>query len=173
MLGFELNSKKKDSYIRQASENIQKAMDEIRGITYRLNPSIIQLSGLNGALSDLASKTKSEHDLNVVFQQHSKKTAIPYPLQIAVFRIVQAQLDNIIKHAEATKAEITLVAKGNKLLLSITDNGKGFNEKKSPKKLGLQNIFNRVYFHNGEVFLKTSPGDGCTLEAHFTINNEQ
>jgi two-component system sensor histidine kinase UhpB len=170
MLGMELKEKRKNSHLVQASENIQKAMDEIRTISYRLNPSIIQLAGLGGALADLAGKTKAEHKLKVSFHQHTKKTHIPYPLQIAVFRIVQAQLDNIIKHSEAAKVEITLITKGNTLLLSIADNGKGFDENESPKKLGLQNIFNRVHFHNGEVSLKTAPGEGCLLEASFPLD---
>lgn len=173
MLGFELEQKKTNSHLTRASENIQKAMDEIRTISYRLNPSIIQLTGLNAALADLAGKTKTTLNLNVSFKHNTRGTAIPYPLQIAVFRIVQAQLDNIIRHAQATEAEITLIAKNNSLLLSITDNGVGFDEKRSPKKLGLQNIFNRVHFHNGKVSLKTSPGEGCLLEVRFYLDSRK
>jgi len=173
MLGFELDKKNTNSYITQAIKNIQTAMDEIRTISYRLNPSIIQLAGLDGALADLASKSKVTHNINVSFRQSGKSIFIPYPLQIAIFRIVQAQLDNIIKHAQATEAQITLAAKNNQLILTIMDNGVGFNEKLSSKKLGLQNIFNRVHFHNGKVFLKTALGKGCKLEAHFHLDNRE
>ncbi|MES1198347.1 MAG: PAS domain S-box protein [Chitinophagaceae bacterium] len=170
MLGIEMENQKANPHLSQASENIQKAMDEIRNISYRLNPSIIQLAGLNGALSDLASKTKAAGVLNLAFQQNTKNFSIPFPIQITVFRIVQAQLDNIIKHAQATEAKISLEIKKNMLILKINDNGIGFDQKLSPQKLGLQNIFNRVHFHDGKVFLRTAPGHGCLLEVHFYLD---
>jgi PAS domain S-box-containing protein len=169
MLGVEQEKKKSNSFIVQASENIQKAMDEIRNISYRLNPAIIQLVGLKGALTDLAEKTGSAHNLKITFNHKISNIKISYPLQIAVFRIVQAQLDNIVKHAGATEARISLAVMKNDLMLTVADNGTGFDEKLSPKKLGLQNIFNRVHFHNGEVHIKTGLGKGCVLEAKFGL----
>ena len=85
-------------------------------------------------------------------------------MQLMVFRIVQEQLSNVFKHSKATEAEIKLAVAKNELVVSITDNGMGFEPKRRMKGIGLMNITSRAEVHNGRVEISSSPGNGCTLK---------
>jgi two-component system, NarL family, sensor histidine kinase UhpB len=83
---------------------------------------------------------------------------------LMVFRIVQEQVSNVIKHAKATEAEIKLIVHGQDLKIVITDNGIGFDPRKRGKGIGLMNITSRAEVHNGTVDVLSAPGKGCTLK---------
>jgi signal transduction histidine kinase len=85
--------------------------------------------------------------------------------QLMLFRIIQEQVTNVLKHAQATHLVIELVADLKVISLTITDNGKGFDKEavKYKKGLGLHNIANRTELFNGKVNMITSPGNGCKL----------
>jgi signal transduction histidine kinase len=76
-------------------------------------------------------------------------------------------LNNIIKHSEASEAEIELKKRGNGLLLIIKDNGKGFDTSVKRKGIGLKNIEHRTEIYNGNVEIISSPGNGCKMEISF------
>ncbi|HNP54948.1 MAG TPA: ATP-binding protein, partial [Ferruginibacter sp.] len=94
--------------------------------------------------------------------------------QLMVFRIVQEQTGNIVKHSGATEASITIYQEDNIVQLRISDNGKGFDasDKEKVKGIGLINIFNRVDAYNGTVDIQTAPGKGCTLNIQFPFDPE-
>jgi two-component system sensor histidine kinase UhpB len=83
--------------------------------------------------------------------------------QVTLFRIIQEQINNILKHSAASSFQITLAVKKENLHLLIQDNGKGMDAKSIQKGLGLQNIFNRVEWHNGTAEINTGPGEGFRL----------
>jgi len=80
-----------------------------------------------------------------------------------LFRIIQEQLNNIIKHAEASAILIRLITDEGQLMLVIADNGKGFDTSINKKGLGINNIISRTELFNGKVQVDTSPGEGCTM----------
>ena len=91
--------------------------------------------------------------------------------QLMVFRIVQEQTNNIIKHAGATEVGISLKENDNNIQLVISDNGVGFNKESMKRKgLGFVNIFNRIDAYNGKVDIVTSPGNGCLLDITFPVS---
>jgi two-component system sensor histidine kinase UhpB len=81
-----------------------------------------------------------------------------------IFRIVQEQISNIIKHSKATEAEIKLTAARNEIVVTISDNGIGFDPRKRMRGIGLMNITSRAEVHNGKVEVMSSPGNGCTVK---------
>jgi two-component system sensor histidine kinase UhpB len=88
---------------------------------------------------------------------------IPENKQLMLFRIIQEQLNNIVKHAQALRVQINLHRTPSALLLEIKDDGTGFDPVKTRKGLGLTNIRNRVELFNGSVAIDSAPGKGCTL----------
>ena len=84
-------------------------------------------------------------------------------MQTNLYRIVQEQLTNILKHAEASKVKI-FVRKTKKLIkLNVADDGKGFNLLTLKDGIGLENIKRRAEMFSGKCKLKSSPGNGCEL----------
>ena len=84
--------------------------------------------------------------------------------ELMLYRIVQEQLNNITKYATAKNAAIIVKTENGNLLLSVADNGIGFDTTQKSKGIGLKNISNRVEFYSGNMNVISAPGKGCTLE---------
>jgi signal transduction histidine kinase len=90
-------------------------------------------------------------------------------LKMAIFRITQEQLNNVLKHAEATHIQISIRENETVLSLRISDNGKGFDTRKKRKGIGINNIINRAEFFSGHVIIDSSPGKGCLMSVDFRL----
>ena len=88
-----------------------------------------------------------------------------------VFRIAQEQLNNILKHARATEVTISLLQNKKSIILSISDNGVGFDTGKKQKGNGLDNIKSRAASYNGTGDFVSQPGQGCVLTVTFPDTN--
>lgn len=86
---------------------------------------------------------------------------------MGIYRIIQEQFNNILKHADAQKIIIRLVQDKKKTVLSIKDDGVGFDTGKKAKGVGLMNIKTRASLFNGEMMVISSPGNGCELKVIF------
>jgi signal transduction histidine kinase len=84
-------------------------------------------------------------------------------LELAFYRIIQEQLNNILKHAEATRVSIVLRQMDDGLFLSIRDDGKGFDPAAKAPGIGLEKIRRRAAVLNGELKILSAPGKGCEL----------
>ena len=152
-------------HLRQAGENVQKAIDEIRNISHRLNPATLQYIGLEGAIDDLVTKINNTGKVNISFTSSLKsEEKIDEEVELALFRIVQEQINNILKHSEAYEVSIDLSLNTGKLKLTITDDGKGHDLQLKKQGLGLKNIFNRAEFHKGFAEIFSEPGKGFMLQ---------
>jgi two-component system sensor histidine kinase UhpB len=81
-----------------------------------------------------------------------------------IYRILQEQLSNIIKYSNAEEASITIKKENDSLVLTITDNGVGFDPSAKSDGIGLKNIKSRVEHYSGKMQIISAPGKGCTLE---------
>jgi PAS domain S-box-containing protein len=154
-----------NKYLQQSAENLQRAIDEIRNISHRLNPATIQYIGLEGAIEDLVTKINTTGKVYISFTS-SLKTGekIDDEVELALFRIVQEQINNVLKHSDAYKVSIDLTLEKGKLKLTITDDGKGHDLQIKKHGLGLKNIFNRAEFHKGFAEIFSEPGKGFMLQ---------
>ena len=84
--------------------------------------------------------------------------------KVTIYRIVQEQLNNVLKHAQASSVNIQLNTAGDHVNLLIEDNGKGFDTNAQRKGIGITNIISRAELFNGKVKIDSSPGNGCRLE---------
>ena len=86
-----------------------------------------------------------------------------------VYRVVQEQLNNIIKYADAKKVSVALYIKGDHVYLTIKDDGNGFNPGHVKTGIGLKNIKSRQDAFYGHLNIHSAPGKGCELEASFNL----
>jgi len=152
-------------YLQQTKENLQKAIDEMRKISHRLNPATLKYIGLEGSINDLVNNINNAGNININFTSLvPDMTKIHDDVQLALFRIIQEQLNNILKHANATNVSITLSHQNSKINLTIIDDGAGYDLGVKKHGLGLRNIFNRTEFYKGTAQIFTEPGKGFKLQ---------
>ncbi|MES1250265.1 MAG: ATP-binding protein, partial [Chitinophaga rupis] len=127
---------------------------------------------LDKALSNLINNLPSSSSLQLELDTQSYHEDIrDENMKLMCYRIVQVQLNNIIKHAHAKDATIQLKKEPDYLELVIQDNGIGFDTKKGSKGIGLRNIKNRVGLYNGAVAIDSEPGKGCTLRITIPLSS--
>lgn len=160
------DEKERLSLLDKSIVNISNAVSEIRRISRSLVPASLSDLGLILSIEDLLDSLKVAKGIKVEFYHSADiESTISEKGKLMLFRIIQEQVTNVLKHAEATQLVIEMIADSGSISLSITDNGKGFDlEKvKSKKGVGLRNIANRTELFNGKMNMVTSPGNGCKL----------
>lgn len=157
-------------FIVKGQEYISMAMEEIRKLSKKLiTPAFIR-SGLNNSIDDLIENTMAAKKITIKSEiDLPDETDLDEGLKLTIYRIMQEQLNNIIKHAEASAVSILIRKKEDVVILSIVDNGKGFDMNQERNGIGITNINSRAGLYNGKVEIDSSPGNGCRLNV--TLQN--
>jgi signal transduction histidine kinase len=120
--------------------------------------------GLIESVQEICDSLKKTQGFAVDFNyRHFNENELPENLKLMFFRIIQEQINNILRHAEADTIQIGLLSDAEHIILNVADNGKGFDSTNYKKGLGLINIINRAGLFNGKVDINASPGKGCTI----------
>ena len=148
----------------RSQENLTLAMEEIRQLSQSLVAPSLGGIGLDQALKKLIANLPQSSTLELQLDiSHYRDDIRDESMKLMCYRIVQVQLNNIIKHAHAHRATIQLKREPDRLELTIQDDGIGFDTTKKSNGIGLRNIRNRVGFYNGTVTIDSEPGKGCIL----------
>jgi PAS domain S-box-containing protein len=160
-------------FVSRSNEYLSEAIKELRRISHNLSPGILKDISLEAAIQDVVDQINNSGKLYISFRKRNylkNNNKIDEGIRLAVLRIAQEQVNNIIKHAEASQVTIQLFITKSKIALSIKDDGKGFDEENTKKGLGLHNIFNRTEYYQGQVHLKSTPGKGTLLKIEIPLN---
>lgn len=142
---------------------IDNAVNEIRALTRdQVTPQ--KKIDLKDLIQSLVDKLNEHADVKTTFKYNVGKAVINDDLKINIYRIVQEGINNILKHASAKSAVITVKAERKKLYVSIVDDGKGLDTTQKYKGVGLNNILNRVDSYNGSIAIDSGPKKGCRIE---------
>jgi len=154
----------KDELIAKSSKNVISVITEIRKLSQSLMIPSLEDLGLLDSIEDLVESINATKRIHAVFL-HEKidETALNENQKLTLFRITQEALNNIVRHANATRTTIELSNNKKRVQLTIKDNGKGFDSFSAKKGAGLNNIRNRVYLLSGQLTINTHPGKGCAL----------
>ncbi len=150
--------------IRLAHSNLAAIVNEIRQLSQSLVPPTLGDLGLVESILELCDSLKRAHSFQVEFlHRHFREDELPENLKLMIFRIIQEQVSNIIRHAQAGSMQIKLQSDAEYIVLSISDDGKGFDLLNYKRGMGLNNISNRAGLFNGKVEIHSAPGKGCTV----------
>ncbi|RYG46955.1 MAG: hypothetical protein EOO01_15520 [Chitinophagaceae bacterium] len=150
---------------------LQDAVTELRKISHSLIPGTLRDISLEAAIEEVVQNINTTRKLKITYHKEigpNGKNIVP-EIQLAILRIVQEQCNNILKHANATEASISLYIDSQKILLLISDNGNGFDTVNTKKGLGLNNIFNRTAYYHGTIQLVSSAGNGCSMQIRIPL----
>ena len=160
----------REELLQKTYTNITAAIEEIRMLSRSLVPPSLGDIGLTEAITELVEDLNLTQKLQFKLRSADlEKYHIPDNIKLMVYRIVQEQLNNIIKHSKATKAEIKLAVSKKNLNITVRDNGVGFEVNKKTKGIGLNNIASRAELHNGKIDIISFPGKGCNLKVSIPI----
>ena len=159
-----------DEHIDKATSYQLMAVEEIRKLSRTLNTSLVKVIGLSRSIDDIIINMKAFQQIETKFHYDQKLDKLLSDDQkLMIFRILQEQTNNIIKYADAKNVTVSLIEENNKIHLSITDDGKGFDTSVQSKGIGFINIYNRVDAFGGEVDLISFPNKGCSLNIVFPL----
>lgn len=164
-------SKELENHFQKTNNLIEEAYQEVRSIAHLKNSGVIAKNGLLPAIKQLAKNASGVKNLNFEVQDFGLEKRLENSLEIAIFRIIQELVTNIIKHAEATEASILLTNHTDVLNIIIEDNGKGFKTNAISKTggMGITNIEKRVEHMGGTMEIDSSPGKGTSIIINIPI----
>ena len=158
--------------LKQSSGFILNAIEEIRKLSQTLVTPLIKHFGLSKAIEGLLDDVSAVNTLQIELTADSfYEDDIKYDFKLSIFRIVQEQMNNILKHSSATTVNIELIRNEHEVHLKIQDNGIGFDIGQQRKGIGIYNIISRSDLYNGIVDIRSSPGNGCTIGIVFPVKN--
>jgi signal transduction histidine kinase len=151
----------------KTTQLLDAAINEIRSLSHSLAIIYKFEVGLTEALQEMINMIRLTRGFSIDLSIHAalnERTSSDQKL--AIYRIVQEQMNNIIKYAHASEVTVYVDVTTDEIYLKIGDNGKGFNPLKVEKGLGLNNIINRAEALEGKVTIESSPGNGCQVTVH-------
>jgi len=159
-------------YINRSSKYTMMAIEAIRKLTKGLTTDTIKSLGLCEAIDNITRDTMEVNPIKIfcaldIFIENR----VNDKFKLNFFRIVQEQLNNILKHAKATEVKISLSQNKKSITLIISDNGVGFDTNKKPKGIGIANIKSRAATYNGTADFVSQPGQGCVLNVTFPVTD--
>lgn len=158
------STEKEAEWLKQSVESIHSSLEEIRNLSHHLAPITFKGNNLISAVEDLIRVFNKGKLFEVITHFDDLTNAnLSSDLQLNLYRIIQEQLQNIIKHSNAARIELSVRLFSNVLRLRIYDNGKGFNTKHTTSGIGLRNIKNRTEMFHGFCIINSSEGKGCEI----------
>ncbi|MEI9947151.1 MAG: PAS domain-containing protein [Chitinophagaceae bacterium] len=161
---------KRHIYLDMSYGFIQEAMTGIKRISKALVIPGTHIISLSDNIKNLIHDLSLMHPLNIEFRGDDiEADLLNEKLQLTIFRIVQEQLNNILIHSGATKAEVKLKRLKKDILLFISDNGEGCDILKEKGGVGIINIKTRAELHDGKVAIVSTPGNGYELKVKLSV----
>ena len=149
--------------LQEISDASAIALKETREIAHTLHPYQIEALGLTTALHSLVDKFENASEIEFAVAIDQVETDVPHDAAIAIYRIAQEWLTNIVKHASARSVSVSLLANASRLELEIVDDGVGFDPHTVKKGLGLKGIEERSRMVGASLSVSSTPGAGSSL----------
>ncbi len=151
----------------KAEQLLSEAIRETRQVSHELIPLLLEEYGLEVAIQDFCQRFSHT---GLQLSCHGLESRLERHLETAVYRIAQELVNNIVKHAGATRARIEVFKEGDWVVIEAQDNGKGMAEgQPNGKGIGLKTISDRVKLLEGIISIDAAPGRGTLITISLPI----
>ena len=149
-------------------ELVARCSKSANNISRTLRPSVLDSFGVIAAIEMEAEEFEKRTGISCPINQVDEGMEISPDTSIALFRIFQETLTNIMKHAKAGQVKVDICNRADGVDLVVSDDGIGLKEtdRLKPRSFGLRGIQERVAHLNGEVNISSIPGQGTTVAVH-------
>ena len=153
--------------VREIQERVVELSDVVRHLAYQLHPSILDDLGLPIALQRLVEDFTARSHIRGSFEHKNIPAAVPQEIATCLYRITQESLNNVVRHAEASQVDVELTGAQSELVVTITDNGVGFDSEQlrnGSHGLGLLGMKERVALVHGNLHVVSAVGKGTRVQ---------
>ncbi|NPV28917.1 MAG: sensor histidine kinase [Firmicutes bacterium] len=154
------------SELARLKEMVRSSLQDIRKIIFDLRPMALDDLGLVGGLRRLLGELEERHGLPIEFLFFGRERRLGRTYEVAIFRIIQEALNNVIKHAEASRVVVKLELLSERVVAVVKDDGKGFDLQAVEARgehYGLLNMQERAQLLEGELRIKSASGQGTEI----------
>lgn len=168
--------------IRDLKKLVRSSLQEIRRIIFDLRPMSLDDLGLIATLKQYTNRFMEETNIDVILETYPEYVSINPLIEVAVFRIIQEALNNVVKHANATQIFVSLKILEDMLIASVIDNGKGFDltdEYFAPSRnidyggFGIYSMKQRAELMKGKFSINSRVGKGTTVRIEIPLNPQE
>ena len=140
--------------------------ETIRHLTHELHPGILQYAGLTAALRNHCQELERDRGLPVILHADDDLRSVPADVALCLYRVTQEALQNVVRHAKASQVRVVVTRDGTDLLLTIGDDGRGFDlaERRGRGGLGLISLDERVRLVRGRLTIDSQPQRGTEIQ---------
>lgn len=156
--------------VEKIKRMIFDASNEIRTVSHQMMPRALTQFGLLDALEDMLEISFRNTDIEYKFNHQNMAERLPQDAEIGLYRVAQELISNVIKHSKARIVDIKLYRTDNECVLSVSDDGIGFDSIQS-EGIGLTNISSRVNTLKGRFTVSSKPGNGTSAVVKLKIES--
>ena len=149
--------------VTHISELVSSGIQTVRQVVSELRPNLLDDVGLTAAVRDYVKNFKRDSGIECKLVLPRIGVALSENQAVTVFRIIQESLNNVSKHAKASKVEIRFSRHADSLVLEIRDNGIGFDQARKEHNFGLLGIKERAMMIGGKATIESTPGEGTLV----------
>ncbi len=161
LLALEANGHSDPARLEDCRRLVDEAVQNVREMSHLLRPTILDDFGLDAGIRWLAERFAQRTGIEVNYQS-TFRDRLPDESETHFFRIVQEALTNVARHSGATRVDINLHREGDRIHLTMKDNGRGFNNGNTPGGLGLVGMRARARSIGAELTIRSQ--DGVVIE---------
>ncbi|HWK58878.1 MAG TPA: 7TM-DISM domain-containing protein [Parapedobacter sp.] len=168
---FRLHEEKRK--VREIMADLDKTQQEIRSISHNLMPKTLSKLGLIPAIDELVNSLKAAYPaIKISFYRQSVTLGFSETARVNIYRIVQELLNNAIRHAAATEISLQLINHGDTLVISVEDDGKGFDPQHvAANGIGLQSMQSRASVMGGQLTVDSGKKRGTFISVALPIDS--
>jgi two-component system sensor histidine kinase DegS len=155
--------------IYEIQKMVDQAVEQVRALSYDLNPAVVERAGLQFALDRLIGRTRAQFG-GAVRLLFDASVRVPLDTANAWYKIAELALENAVKHAGATKIEVHVKSRSKRAIMEVQDNGSGFSileAKLKPAGLGLLLIEHYATQAPISIDIKSTPGKGTVVRSTY------
>lgn len=158
--------------LNRLADQVERAAHNVRSISHAMMPKALTELGLEAALQDLAQAISTQTSLQVEFNTIGQQVRLSPEQELALYRVAQELLNNTLKHAKATEADLQLIYRKDHVVLLVEDNGIGLNNP-DKKGHGFHNIQSRLQALNADIHYESREGAGLVVNIKLPLHELQ
>lgn len=144
-------------------KQINSLYEDVRKMSHELSPPLLTLLGLQETIARHIAETQLHTEVRFDLHFHELPAAIDSQRAYQIYRVVQEAVQNVVKHSGASECEIQLIGYDNEVVVTIEDNGRGFDLSQMPTGIGLTNMKSRIEGLGGQFSVHSQTGRGASL----------
>lgn len=167
------NNKEIKSLAQSSQQFITEAMQDVRQLLLNLSPTVLEDFGYTTAVEGLVNKINETKQINFNLVVFGMKQRLQKDYELALYRITQELINNVLKHAEAKHVSLQIGQRDEKIILMMEDDGKGFDLNTHKEGYGLNNLAARTKLMQGVMIIDSKVGEGTSvlIEIPYIFNN--